>query len=114
MRSVPVPAVRTAGWARTPVDAFVLTRLEARGLAPAGPADRRTLLRRAYFDLTGLPPTPAEVKAFVGERREIDGRTLGELIEERTKDYPDEFFKNLPKSDQIDEVVYGIRRRALK
>ena len=49
-----------------------------------------------------------------GSPSQIDGRTLGELIEERTKDYPDEFFKNLPKSDQIDEVVYGIRRRALK
>ncbi|MCS6777310.1 MAG: DUF1549 domain-containing protein, partial [Chthonomonadaceae bacterium] len=45
-------------WVRTPIDAFILARLEAKGLRPAPEADRRTLIRRAYYDLLGLPPTP--------------------------------------------------------
>src|SRR5262249_19746857 len=58
------PGVRNAGWVRTPVDAFVLAKLEARGLEPAPEADRATLLRRVTFDLLGLPPTPEEIAAF--------------------------------------------------
>jgi hypothetical protein len=60
-----VPAVKTAGWVRNPVDNFILARLEQRGLKPAPEADRRTLARRLSLDLTGLPPEPAEVEAFV-------------------------------------------------
>ncbi len=52
-------------WVRTPVDAFVLARLQREGLEPAPEADRRTLIRRLSFDLTGLPPPPEEVAAFV-------------------------------------------------
>jgi hypothetical protein len=59
------PAVRHSDWARQPIDRFLRARLEAAGLEPASPADRRTLLRRVTFDLTGLPPTPDEVEAFV-------------------------------------------------
>ncbi|OWK40584.1 PSD1 and planctomycete cytochrome C domain-containing protein [Fimbriiglobus ruber] len=59
------PTVREAAWVRTPVDRFVLARLEAEGLRPSQVADKRTLIRRATYDLTGLPPTPAEVEAFV-------------------------------------------------
>jgi len=59
------PAVKDAAWAKSPLDAFVLAKLEAKNLKPAPPADRRTLIRRATFDLTGLPPTPAEVDAFL-------------------------------------------------
>ncbi|MBA4065761.1 MAG: hypothetical protein C0501_18985 [Isosphaera sp.] len=61
----PVPAVKGKDGVLNPVDAFVLAKLEAAGLAPAPPADRATLLRRATFDLTGLPPTPDEVDAFL-------------------------------------------------
>ncbi len=60
-----LPAVRDPDWVRTPIDAFVLARLEAKGLLPAPPAGRRTLVRRAYFDLIGLPPTPEEVGAYL-------------------------------------------------
>ena len=64
LQQAPVPAVKNAAWAKTLVDRFVLAKLEANGLRPAPPADRRTLLRRATFDLTGLPPTAEEVAAF--------------------------------------------------
>jgi mono/diheme cytochrome c family protein len=59
-----VPAVKHSGWVKTPVDAFVLAQLEKAHLKPAPPADRRTLIRRVTYDLTGLPPTYAEVEAF--------------------------------------------------
>jgi hypothetical protein len=59
------PAVKDTAWARTPIDAFLLARMEANGLKPAEQADRRTLLRRVSFDLTGLPPTPEEIDAFL-------------------------------------------------
>ena len=51
-----------------PIDRFILASLEAKGLKPAPPADRRTLIRRAYFDLIGLPPTPDEVNAFLSDK----------------------------------------------
>ncbi|HZO53940.1 MAG TPA: DUF1553 domain-containing protein [Bryobacteraceae bacterium] len=60
-----VPEVKNKAWVKSPVDAFVLAALEAKGLAPAKAADKRTLIRRATYDLTGLPPTPDEVKAFL-------------------------------------------------
>jgi hypothetical protein len=62
-----VPRVVSAGWVRNPIDAFIAARLEAKGLRPSPEADRRTLIRRVTFDLTGLPPTPEEVEAFVRE-----------------------------------------------
>jgi hypothetical protein len=65
IRTPPVPTLRTPNPSlRTPVDAFILARLEAAGLSPSPPADRRTLIRRASFDLLGLPPSPEEVAAF--------------------------------------------------
>src|SRR5205823_2665936 len=57
------PAVKDAAWVKSPIDRFILAKLEANGLRPAPPADRRTLIRRATFDLIGLPPTPEEVEA---------------------------------------------------
>ena len=62
-----VPAVGARAWVKSPIDAFVLAGLEAKGLKPASPADKRTLIRRATFDLTGLPPTPEEVRAFLAD-----------------------------------------------
>src|SRR5262245_27947777 len=60
-----VPRVENRAWVKTPIDAFILSRLGREGLAPAKPADRATLLRRVTFDLTGLPPSPEQVDAFV-------------------------------------------------
>jgi hypothetical protein len=60
-----VPSVRAGDWVRTPVDAFVLAKLEQKNLTPNAPADRITLLRRATLDLIGLTPTPEEVQSFL-------------------------------------------------
>ncbi|MBC8135784.1 MAG: PSD1 domain-containing protein [Fibrella sp.] len=62
-----VPRVKNGSWVRTPVDAFVLANLEKNGLKPAPAANRAALIRRAYYDVTGLPPTPAQVRVFVGD-----------------------------------------------
>ncbi len=64
----PVPAVKRSDLIRTPIDSFVQSRLEAKGWAMQAEAPKLTLLRRLYFDLTGLPPTPAEAKAFLEDR----------------------------------------------
>ena len=61
------PVVRNAAWPATGIDAFILEQLEARGRAPNPPADKLTLIRRATFDLTGLPPTPEEIEAFAAD-----------------------------------------------
>ena len=65
----PVPTASSANAVATPVDAFVLARLEKEGLQPAPPADRETLIRRAYLDLLGLPPSPEQVDEFLNDRR---------------------------------------------
>ena len=62
------PQVRDAAWCRNEIDRFILARIEAAGLKPAAEADRETLIRRASYDLTGLPPTPEEVAAFIADR----------------------------------------------
>lgn len=63
------PAVRQQAWVRNPVDRFVLAKLEAEGVTPAPEADRRTLARRAAFDLTGLPLSPDEMAEFINDQR---------------------------------------------
>jgi hypothetical protein len=63
-QAAPVPAVEHKQWPRSDVDRFVLAKLETKGLAPVGDADRRTLLRRVYYDIIGLPPSPSELEAF--------------------------------------------------
>jgi hypothetical protein len=62
------PTVQNRSWVRTPIDEFVVARLEKAGLQPSAQADRRTLARRLYFDLTGLPPTPEEMEEFLGDK----------------------------------------------
>ena len=68
VRATALPAVKRAAWSRNPIDRFVLAGLEQRGLKPNSYADRRTLIRRASFDLIGLPPTPEEVTAFANDK----------------------------------------------
>ncbi|HEX3314882.1 MAG TPA: DUF1549 domain-containing protein, partial [Gemmataceae bacterium] len=63
-----LPDVKNAAWAKTPIDRFILAKLEAEGLQPAELAEPRTLIRRVTFDLTGLPPTPEEVGAFLADK----------------------------------------------
>ena len=63
-----VPEVKNKTWARTPIDNFILDKLEAKGITPNGPAEKLALLRRATYDLTGLPPTVAEVDAYLADQ----------------------------------------------
>ena len=73
-----LPEVKDLRWAENPIDRFVLARLEERGLEPAAPADRLTWLRRATFDLTGLPPTPRETEAFL---KDMSPRAYENVVE---------------------------------
>lgn len=66
--AVSEPAVKRSDWAKTPVDRFILAKLEKSGLSPAPPAEKRRLIRRATFDLTGLPPTPEEIENFLADK----------------------------------------------
>ena len=67
LKIMPPPEVTRAAWVRTPVDRFVLAKLEAKGIAPNDAASRRVLIRRASFDLLGVPPNPAETEAFIND-----------------------------------------------
>jgi cytochrome c553 len=67
LRPRAVPSVKNTAWPQSPIDHFVLAKLEEQGMTPADPAERATLVRRASFDLTGLPPRDNEVAAFVGD-----------------------------------------------
>jgi hypothetical protein len=66
-KAVVPPKSKNAAWARTEIDKFVAAGHDAKGLTPAGDAEKQTLLRRAYFDLVGLPPKPEEVKTFLAD-----------------------------------------------
>ena len=88
LRQAEPPDVEATAWLSSPLDRFVLEKLEKGGLRPADPAGRRTLIRRLSFDLTGLPPTPGEVEEFVRDdsadaytrlvRRMLDSERFGE------------------------------------
>ena len=67
LKRVAPPTVKNTDWARTPIDRFLLAKLEQAGLAPAPETDRRTWIRRVYFDTIGLPPTPEAVAAFLAD-----------------------------------------------
>ncbi|MDE0314373.1 MAG: PSD1 and planctomycete cytochrome C domain-containing protein [Candidatus Poribacteria bacterium] len=68
-KRVELPEVKSPDWVHNPIDQFILGKLEAEGLEPSSEADKRTLIRRLHFDLTGLLPTPAEVDQFVRDER---------------------------------------------
>jgi Protein of unknown function (DUF1553)/Protein of unknown function (DUF1549)/Planctomycete cytochrome C len=70
------PTVKESSWASNAIDKFILARLESENMKPAMRADRRTLIRRAYYDLIGLPPTPEEVSAFVADKSPDSYRNL--------------------------------------
>ena len=77
--AVPQTPAQDAHWIRTPIDAFILARHREQGLARSPQANRRTLIRRLYFDLIGLPPSPQAVDRFVSDTRP---RAYEELVEE--------------------------------
>ena len=80
VRATP-PAVKQADWVKNPIDNFVLAKLEKNGLAPEPEADPRTLLRRVTLDLTGLPPTPDEIDAFLADRSpDAYGKAVDRLL----------------------------------
>ncbi len=88
LASAPLPHVKNAAWARTPIDRFILAKLEEKGLTPNPAADRERLIRRAYFDLHGLPPTPKEVQDSVAawdapsaKRQAAWGQLLDRLLD---------------------------------
>jgi hypothetical protein len=78
-----LPKVKDKAWPQSPVDHFILARLEANGLKPSPPADPRTLIRRMTYDLTGLPPSAEEVEAFVRACSSIGNRqsAIGNLVD---------------------------------
>ncbi|HAV63399.1 MAG TPA: hypothetical protein DCY13_13665, partial [Verrucomicrobiales bacterium] len=81
VRNPALPAVKDADWPAQPPDRFILSKLEAAGLDPAPEADRRTLIRRLSLILTGLPPSPEEVRSFVSDPApDAYGRLIGRLL----------------------------------
>ncbi len=77
-QQVAIPAVKQAGWVRNPIDNFVLARLESEQLTPAAEADLETLVRRACFDLTGLPPTPAQIEEV---KKDTSGKAFENFVD---------------------------------
>src|SRR5262249_49343868 len=75
------PAVKGSSWAQSPIDRFLLAGLEAKGLAPVADADPRALLRRVYFDLIGLPPSPEEVEDFVKKSAGNQTKALAAVVD---------------------------------
>ncbi|MEX2263337.1 MAG: PSD1 and planctomycete cytochrome C domain-containing protein [Bryobacteraceae bacterium] len=81
IRRSQAPAVKNASWVRNPIDAFVLAKLESENLNPSPAASRGGLLRRVFLDLTGLPPTPQDVAAFLNDRQpDAYGRVVERLL----------------------------------
>lgn len=81
MPAVPTPSDGASDWVQTDVDRFVLAALQKQGLTPVGPADKRVLIRRATYDLTGLPPTPEEIEAFEADDSEdAFGKVVDRLL----------------------------------
>jgi hypothetical protein len=85
LQAVELPAVRNESWVQTPIDRFILAALEAKGLSPGRAVPPRPLMRRLSFDVAGLPPTPAEIDAFVAEA-EGDRRAAIQALADRLLD----------------------------
>ena len=68
VKKSPIPAVKNKAWVQTPIDAFILAKLEEKNLQPNPRADKLTLLRRVTIDMTGLPPTPEDIQAFLSDK----------------------------------------------
>jgi hypothetical protein len=83
LRPVKLPAIKNQEWIRNGIDPFILAKLEAKRLAPSPTSPKRRLIRRLYFDLIGLPPTPAEVEAFV---QDADPRAYEKVVDRLLKD----------------------------
>ncbi|NNE91746.1 MAG: DUF1549 domain-containing protein [Verrucomicrobiales bacterium] len=83
LRTLKKPSVPEVGegWARNEIDRFVFAKFKEKGLSPSPPADPRTLVRRLTFDLTGLPPTPEEVRAFLQDSKKNQGAAYEKLVE---------------------------------
>lgn len=82
VRQPPLPAIQNTGWVQKPIDHFVLARLEQAGLVPSPATDRRALIRRLSFDLTGLPPAAEEVEAFFADTSsDAVGRLIDRLLD---------------------------------
>ena len=80
-KSIAIPKNKNQSWCRTPIDAFILEKLEANQMLPSPDADKETLLRRAYYDLIGLPPSPAEVQAFIADQTpQAWGKVIDKLL----------------------------------
>src|SRR5437773_3201005 len=69
LASPAIPSTTNLAWAKTDVDRFILAKLEEQGLRPASPADKRNLLRRASFDVIGLPPTIEQIETFLADSK---------------------------------------------
>src|SRR5262245_10429347 len=67
LQAMAVPVIHGEDWPKTPIDSFILAKLTQNQLRPSPKADKRTLIRRATFDLIGLPPTPQEIASFLGD-----------------------------------------------
>ncbi len=87
IKAITPPAVKNAAWGRTPVDRFILAKLEDKGVTPNGPIAAERLIRRAYFDLHGLPPSPAEIEAFLKEAASAKPQAY-EAVVDRLLDSP--------------------------
>ncbi len=77
-KKVAAPVAKTKDWAKTPIDSFIIAELDKKGLKPGADADKRTLVRRVYLDMTGLPPTSDEVEAFLSDR---DANTYEKVVD---------------------------------
>jgi len=113
VRRPALPSVKDPHWVKTPIDAFVLEKLEAKGLRPSPPADPRTLIRRLYFDLHGLPPSPDDVERFVGDRSPNAYAKLVDrlLASPRYGERWGRYWLDLARyADTKDYIYYGERR----